>query len=128
MATTLKRSADKKSIQLSIGQQSIDEVTILKQLTWHYVIDRSLLATQQFGQQIVIRRLFEILHEDTAPGKGFKLFLQAFREQLELCSGEDERTRIVIDYISSLTEHQAIDSYHQLIGTSFGQSITRAIP
>jgi dGTPase len=127
MATALTQD-DHEFIRLSIDQQSVDEVTILKQLTWHYVIDRSLLATQQFGQQTVIRRLFEILHENSSPERGFKLFPQAFREQLEICSNDAERTRIVIDYIASLTEHRAISLYHQLVGTSFGQPITRAIP
>jgi dGTPase len=128
MATALKRPSSGAFIELDIEQRFIDEVTILKELTWHYVIDKSSLATQQFGQRKIIRNLFNVLAEDTQARRGYKLFPQAFREQLEVCSNESERMRIVIDYIASFTEHQAIEMFHRLNGTSFGSPLTRVTP
>jgi dGTPase len=128
LATTIKTSQSGTDVVLDVDQRYIDEVAILKQLTWHYVIDRSLLATQQFGQQTVIRSLFNILAEDALGNTGARLFPQSFREQLEICSSNTQRIRIAIDYIASLTEQQAIELYRRVTGASFGSLLTQAGP
>jgi dGTP triphosphohydrolase len=52
------KSSDGASVE--IGQAERDQTTILKQLTWHYVIRRSDLATSQHGQRKMIESLFMV--------------------------------------------------------------------
>jgi len=44
-----------------IDEDYRNEVWILKQLTWYYVIERPGLGTQQYGQKLIITQLFEVL-------------------------------------------------------------------
>lgn len=113
------------SVCLSIGHREQFEIAILKQLTWHYVIERGTLAAQQHGQRAMIKTLFETLHEDaqsptSARGKRHTLFPPYYRELLEQPIDETERTRLVIDLIASMTERQVIDTYHRLTGIAQG--------
>lgn len=128
LATSIRLSQSGSHVELDVDERYIDEVMILKQLTWHYVIDRPMLATQQFGQQTIIRNLFAILAEDALGHTGTRLFPQSFREQLEICTSDTQRTRIVIDYIASLTEQQAIELYRRMSGASFGSILTQLAP
>lgn len=92
------------------------EVTILKQLTWQYVIEDSRLATEQHGKRTVIRTLFDIFANAAASKKEWRIFPEAFQEQLEdeACSG----ARTASDFVASLGEQRAVELYLELLGTS----------
>ena len=53
-------AAPGSSKTVSIEAQSHMEVTMLKELTWVYVINNPGLATQQFGQRKVVSTLFDL--------------------------------------------------------------------
>jgi len=108
------------------------ELEVLKQLTWYYVINRPALATLQRGERLVVRGLFNVLmnwatsaaestrEERTLPGQ-FRQLLTVIRndtEALNVKSDDDEqlRMRATVDYISSLTETQAIKLHDRLHG------------
>lgn len=55
-----KWSDDRTEHVLQIPTRKLLEVFILKELTWHYVILRPSLTTQQAGQMHVIRSLFNV--------------------------------------------------------------------
>ena len=96
------------------------EVTILKQLTWQYVISRPALATQQYGQRRVIRFLFRTFERATRPGGDRNLLPESYREELDDARTEEERIRLVVDLIASMTEQQALDMYRRLTGINLG--------
>jgi dGTPase len=109
-ATSLQRSG------LEIPSEERTLVAWLKQLTWHYVIDDDSLAVQQEGQRHMIRKLFEIFADAEE-----KLYPPLFREAASNTSkGTKERSRVVLDFISGLTEQQAISIYQRLTGASLG--------
>ena len=108
------------------------ELEVLKQLTWYYVINRPALATLQYGERKVVRGLFDALAEWAAsaadntreerklPGQ-FRQLLTLVRNDAEALAAkadDDEqlRLRATVDYVSSLTETQAIKLYHRLHG------------
>lgn len=93
------------------------EIAMLKQLTWHYVILNTDLATVQFGQRRMVATLFDILFDAAEKGvtKSFhwKLFPRRFEELLAATSTSEGRARVTADYVSSMTEREV----DQLYGT-----------
>lgn len=97
------------------------QVNLLKELTWQYVIEDPGLATQQHGQKKVIETLFDIFQDEALKtGSAFKLFPQRYREELNQTEEKEERIRVVVDFIASMTEQQAVKMYHRLTGISLG--------
>lgn len=106
-----------------INPEFVKEVTILKELTWTYVIDAPALATQQAGQKEVIGKLFAVYAEAADSRKHWNLFPPYYREQLEASSSETERIRTVVDWIAGMTERLAVEKYTQLLGISPDKSL-----
>ena len=46
-----------------------------------------------------------------------------YREQLKEATSDSERTRLVIDLISGMTEKQAVMMYQQLLGITVGSGL-----
>ena len=92
------------------------EVTVLKQLTWHYVIEDSRLTSGQYGKRKVIGTLFDIFANAASSRPDWKLFPPAYQEQLQdkRCSA----ARTAADYIASMGEQRAVELYTELLGTS----------
>jgi len=105
------------------------EVQILKQLTWHYVIDNPALTTMQEGHARVVRQLFEgllgWLQKETRRHRLPPRLLEIYDKQClqddelhEALDGDTDKmqARAVADYIASLTEVQAADLHDRLHG------------
>lgn len=115
---------------LSISDDLWHEVNMLKQLTWHYVINSPDLATIQEGQKRTIRGLFDYLVEWALKESNRDRLPTRFRETLRSLRDDDEAkavladspaklaARAAADYIASLTESQALELYGRLFGTS----------
>jgi dGTPase len=99
------KSKDRRCIE--IGSAAGDQTTILKQLTWHYVIRRSDLATLQHGQKAMIQSLFNA-YKVAIEKKKWELFPVGFA-QLIRSNGQIPPARWAVDYISGLTERQVIE-------------------
>jgi dGTPase len=116
--------------KLEIPEGHRREVKMLKQLTWHYVIENPALATQQFGQRRLLTDLFEIFHEVAATDY-WHVFPTNSREELEdvfttTPAGLDRDravTRIIVDLISSMTERHAISIHKRLTGIMLGSAL-----
>jgi len=93
---------------------SEDEVRLLKELTWHYVIENSRFATEQFGKRKMIETLFEVFSDAASTPKQWKMFPIGLREQLQEHSVSP--ARCVADYISSLGEQRAVQLASELGG------------
>lgn len=109
-----------KASPVVIDEQLNNEVQILKQLVWHYVIQNPALLTQQHGERHVIRGLFQLYMGES---KNVDFFPAPFREALK--ADDAKPTRIVIDMIASLTETQAVRLYQRLKGTTLGSILDR---
>jgi len=108
------QAGDKNVVE--IQRYAEDEIRMLKELTWHYVILNNELATQQYGQTQTIRIVFEIMAA-AVKCKSWNLFPPAYQEELEAGEGAPLlQTRIVVDYIASMTEHEIARVYGLLTG------------
>lgn len=126
--TKLVVTGDGTALEIAAGFKR--EVRMLKQLTWHYVIDNPALATQQYGQRRVIKNLFKIFREVAGGDHYLHVLPASSREQvesLEDMAGSTEReralTRIVVDLIASMTEKHALEMHHRLTGVSLGSAL-----
>jgi len=108
--------------RVEIDPDCEQEVWMLKQLTWHYVITNQALATQQFGQRCVVRNLFQTFHDAAQKGNA-RLFPFAFRERLEARPDSFEIIRVVADYIAGMTERQALELHKKLTGVAPGSAL-----
>jgi dGTPase len=108
------------------------EITMLKQLTWFYVIQRPSLAGQQHGLRRVVGDLFDIFHE-AATGELDMLPLAAL-EQLALETDKGDfpaetlRARMAADIVCSLSEQQAISLHQRLTGVDPGSILMGLMP
>lgn len=122
---SLKPSRDRDGQCVLIGKPRRMEITMLKELTWTYVIDNPALATQQRGQRHIVRELFAIFAEALSKER-YALFPASARERIEEASGNHEaKLRVICDLIAGLTEREAIDLYRRLVGVDFGSVLDR---
>ena len=128
-AFELQDSTDPAARRSKIKPVEQKELAILKQIIWHYVINDSGLATQQFGYRKVIRTLFQALLDSVRNHDGYMLppmmreSLALSRQSAPKLSETDTResdVRIVIDYIASMSEQEALALYRKLQGIAFG--------
>lgn len=110
---------------IRVHEDSLYEIKALKELTWHYVMRRPALAAQKRGQMHIIASLFETFYDaaESDNAGDWDIFPFGYRERLELTDEPEERSRIVIDLIASMTEAQAIAMYQRLTGTSPGSML-----
>lgn len=105
------------------------EIFMLKQLTWHYVIKNPALATQQHGQRVIIRQLFNAFFKaGSRRDPNIDFFPVSVQELLPALpvtnsSGRRKLARAIIDFIASLTEEQAIETHHRIYGIKLGSSL-----
>lgn len=124
-AIRLKMPTKASERRVKIEDAAEIELFVLKQLTWHYVINNTALASQQYGQRRIISQLFAIFN-DAAESKQLDIFPVSYRERLDqlLRDGQygdkEQRIRIVADLLSGMTEQQAVAMYQRLTGVSFG--------
>lgn len=97
-------------------------VTILKQLTWHYVIEDNSLATEQHGRRRIIQELFKIFSDAAKTEAQWRLFPPAFQDQLR--SAEAPSARTAADYIASLGEQRAVELFGELTGAPLKPVVT----
>lgn len=112
---------------VTIDREIEQEVNLLKELTWVYVIRNPALATQQWGQKRLITWLFKTFREAAEEKEPNVLPLSTRDQLLKLRSeGRDDdrsRTRLVVDLIASMTEAQALETYQKLTGLIPGSGL-----
>ena len=99
------------------------EVALLKGLTWYYVINSPSLMSQRFGQRSLIRSLFAILQDAAESPRDVTIFPAFYQELLKDASDASSKLRIVADYISSMSETEAVELHRQLTGQELGSAM-----
>ncbi len=102
-----------------IEKEKKDEIIVLKELTWHYVIANPDLATQQVGYKHVIEHLFKKFWDAAKEGNK-SLFPPSSVESLAKASDDGKKIRVIIDLIASMTEPQALDMHQRFLGITPG--------
>jgi dGTPase len=112
-----------------IDQNYLDEILMLKELTWTYVIQAPSLASQQHGQRKIIENLFfeyctaAIGDTDNKVKKHPEIFPPYYQERLQTASADEDRKRICVDLIAGMTEKQAVATHLRLTGTALGSGL-----
>jgi len=112
---------------IEIGQEYLDEVAMLKGLTWQYVIRGQALATQRYGQRHLVESLFQIFLLAVDDREDWVVFPPSMRERLESLQSDVEKCRFVADVIASMTERQVVDIHSRLTGQSLGSAMDQAL-
>jgi dGTPase len=123
-AVSLTDAPDGQTALLEIDDDLEDEVTVLKSLTWFYIIDRPSLAVIQRGHERIIESLYK-MYRKAMEKRHFDVFPPAAAEQLERAKGGPNE-RVIIDLIASMTEISATEIYRQQLGVSPGSIVARA--
>jgi dGTPase len=100
---------------LKVEPQAELQVKLLKELVWYFVIEDKSLAAQQKGQTACINCVLHAVWDDIG-GKRILLPI-SFREQLD--DGHPAH-RVLADFVSGLTERQALALYRRLTGLQEG--------
>jgi dGTPase len=101
---------------VEIEQYARNEIAMLKQLIWPYVILNNDLSTVQHGQRRMIRTVFRTLLVASRSRQAWKLFPVGFREELEAANDPQIRARVVTDYVASMTEKELERVFRTLRG------------
>ncbi len=130
--TCVTLDASRRTSFIAIPMRRRAEIFLLKELTWHYVIKNPALVSQQHGQRMIVRGLFNtFFKEATSKRPNRDVFPVSVSEVLPPLpakgAGRRELARILIDFISSLTEEQAISTYHRVSGIALGSSLAQAV-
>lgn len=103
------------------------EITFLKALTWEYVIESPMLATQQMGHRKIIQGLFEAYmdaaegHRSVLPPRFQEHLSGPLSKQIHGALTEPQRrVRTVADIIANMTDTEALRMYRRLHGFSPG--------
>ena len=99
---------------IRIDDAATDQTTILKELTWHYVIQRSDLTTLQHGQLRMIKKLFKMFFSKIEQKK-WEYFPEGFGQLIQ-DNPHVTPARWTADYISGLTERQVRRLYQRITG------------
>lgn len=135
-AISLAEKRKPQARYVTIDKTMADEVLMLKQLTWHYVIRNPALAAQQQGQRTIIQTLFKILCKAAeAPENDPRRDILPFstRESLQRVRKDKrvnlplERTRLVVDLIAGMSDVQAIRTYQKLTGITVGSVLDQSL-
>ena len=94
---------------------------MLKELTWEYVITNPALTTQQIGQRRVIQGLFTTYMDAASSSRQQTIFPAIYQDYLrDVDDDRHQQARIVADFISSLTEEQALRLHRRFTGVDPG--------
>ncbi|MFA7297324.1 MAG: dNTP triphosphohydrolase [Dehalococcoidia bacterium] len=101
---------------LDIPRELRQEVDLLKEFIWYYVIARPALRTQQAGQERIVRDLFGIF-VDGVERQDISLLPVTMHEAIDL--GISPR-RATADLLASLTENQCVSLWRRMTGVALG--------
>lgn len=113
-------STEPEGRRVKIDPEAVDDIRMLKELTWHFVIENPALASQQHGKERVIAELFEIYWDASSIKRWRSILPTRCREDLADGLPDELRARLVADVISSLSDQEALAVHGRLTGTKAG--------
>lgn len=119
------RDVKTDTVELRIEDAIVEQVLVLKQLTWFYVINRPSLSVIQRGQREIIEVLFGMYRKAVAAGD-LHILPPLYAERIASAPSKAARERVLIDLIASMTEASAGEIYRQRVGVSAGSVLAHA--
>lgn len=123
----LENAESAADASLHVDRTLKEQVFILNELTYYYVISDSSLIGQQQGQRRVVEELFDVLFEESGRDDLTSSAIPApycewLREDrnVDWPSPIHKRARIVADMIAAMTEPQAVTLHKRLTGDTPG--------
>lgn len=111
--TALKiKKSSQKLVEIELDAKN--QIDMLKQLTWHYVILNADLSVVQHGQRNIVRTVFNTFYNVTANQPEIKLLPPFYEELLKI--HPEEKIRLVADCVSSMTEAEVCNVFNKLAG------------
>jgi len=116
----IEKKSDSKHVK--IDKRIELEIKLLKKVMGYYVYVNPALVGQQYGQRKVIRELFEFLNGAISDaGSNATILPEPYRQYVLDCENNHAGIlRVIADFISSLTEQQALVMHKRLIGLEPG--------
>ena len=127
------------NVRFAADPARVVQMKFLQNLVWRYVIEGPRLASQQHGQQEIVRSLFNVffhalydssteslVNRNAVPRR---VIPPAFRQEAERIEEWTAKTsespvprvaRFASDIVASLTDHQAVVLHHRLAGITPG--------
>ncbi len=118
-------------VEVQVAEERKQEIAILKQLTWFYVIEAPSLAIQQAAQKKMVEYLFGVFLEECRRQPNH-LLPPYYQERLsEIPTQEPDRhhgmKRMVADLVAGITEAQAVALYQRLNGMVTGSAFEKIL-
>ena len=101
-------------------QELVDEITILKQITWHYIINDPTISAQQKGQSHILESLFMDLSSSSEGRPKYLPVRFHYLFEKDTTGAIPTVERAVSDSICSMTEAEATALYKRLSGQEGG--------
>jgi dGTPase len=108
---------------VSINQDVRNEVAVLKEMTWYGVIENPRLGFAQSVHRDIMRKLFDHFLGVSRRRREWSALPIRQREELEQGpadgtndEAEQQRARLILDFVAGLTEAQAYEYYRSLVG------------
>jgi dGTPase len=125
-AVILEGVPSEDAVLLKIDDQLRDEVRVLKELIWFYIIERPSLAVIQRGQRKIIAELYD-MYRDAVAKSDLHMFPPAFAERVADARTDEAKGRVVTDLIAGMTESSASAVYRQQLGVTTGSLLAQAV-
>jgi dGTPase len=99
---------------LKIKDYAKQEVAVVQELTWQYVIEDPALRALQDYQNRMIRKVFEVLESGRREGVTSGLIPPSYLERIQEATTEPEKTRAIIDLVANMGEDQVINTHRAI--------------
>jgi dGTPase len=124
----LREPADAAESTVTKDVVAQQEIAILKQLTWFYVIDAPALAMQHKAQKKIIETLCKVFLSAAQEKKPSGVLPIYYRDLLSTPGmSDDEKSRAAVDLIASMTESQAAAVYQRIEGISLSSGLDKIL-
>ena len=124
----LREPADAAESTVTKDVVEQQEIAILKQLTWFYVIDAPALAMQHKAQKKIIEKLCKVFLSAAQEKKPSGVLPIYYRDLLSTPGmSDDEKSRAAVDLIASMTESQAATVYQRIEGISLSSGLDKIL-
>ena len=108
-------AADDGMAALHTAPEQHAMIMLTEGLTWHYVIDSSMLAPIRAEQRQLVRELFLALVDAVGSPNSQESLPPSLRLALQRAPGAPEVFRLIADCIASMPEREAVASHRKLV-------------
>jgi dGTPase len=106
--------------QVNLTPVSAKSLLVLKQLVWDYMISIPEIKSFEYKGQVIVMELFQVLNANSD-----RLLPQNTQAKLARASNEQERMRLLCDYIAGMTDDYAKRLYSKLFNPFEGSIFDR---